>query len=159
MPSANEALIARFYAALDAHDGEAMAANYTADAHFSDPVFTDLNGAEPGAMWRMLTSRSEDLSVVADEIEADDARGSAHWVATYTFRTGRKVVNDIRASFVFRNGQIAEHTDVFDFGKWAKQAIGGPALVPVIGPALMQPIVRRQAAGQLREFIAQQPAE
>jgi ketosteroid isomerase-like protein len=156
VPSANQDLITRFYAALDAHDGETMAASYAADAHFSDPVFTDLNGAEPGAMWKMLCSRSEDLSVVADEIEADDQRGSAHWVATYTFSTGRKVVNDIRASFKFSNGLIADHKDVFDFGVWAKQAIGGPALIPVLGPAIMQPVVRRQAAGQLRDYLASQ---
>jgi hypothetical protein len=131
-----------------------MAASYAPDAHFSDPVFTDLNGSEPGAMWKMLCGRSEDLSVVADEIEADDERGSGHWVATYTFSTGRKVVNDIRASFRFKDGLIADHHDVFDFGVWAKQAIGGPALIPVLGPALMQPVVRRQAAGQLKKYLA-----
>src|SRR6478672_6908659 len=112
MPSANEELITRFYAALDAGDGDAMAASYAPGAHFSDPVFTDLNGEEVGGMWRMLTSRSTDLAVVADEIQADETAGSAHWVARYTFRTGRKVVNDIRASFRFENGLIADHRDV-----------------------------------------------
>ncbi len=154
MASANEELITRFYAALDAGDADTMAASYAPDAHFSDPVFTDLNGEEVGGMWRMLTSRSTDLAVVADEIEADERRGSAHWVARYTFRTGRKVVNDIRASFHFEDGLIADHHDVFDFGDWSKQALGGPALIPVIGPALMQPLVRRQAAAQLRDFLA-----
>ncbi len=154
MASANEDLITRFYAALDAGDGDAMAAAYAPDAHFSDPVFTDLRGEQVGGMWRMLTSRSTDLAVVADEIAADENTGSAHWVARYTFRTGRKVVNDIRASFRFEDGLIADHHDVFDFGAWAKQALGGPALVPVVGPPLMRPLVRRQAASQLREFLA-----
>jgi ketosteroid isomerase-like protein len=154
MPGANEDLLTRFYAALDAGDGDTMAASYAPDAHFSDPVFTDLNGEEPGAMWKMLAERSTDLRVAADEIEADDERGSAHWVAHYTFSTGRPVVNDIRASFVFRNGLIAEHRDVFDFGVWAKQALGGPALIPILGPVLMQPVVRRQAAGQLKKYLA-----
>jgi len=154
MPGPNEELITRFYAALDAGDAETMAASYAPDAHFSDPVFTDLNGEEPGAMWKMLASRSTDLRVKADEIEATDERGSAHWVATYTFSTGRPVVNDIRASFRFRDGLIVDHHDVFDFAVWAKQALGGPALIPVLGPALMQPVVRRQAAGQLKKFLA-----
>jgi ketosteroid isomerase-like protein len=154
MPGANEDLITRFYAALDGHDGDAMAACYAPGAHFSDPVFTDLNGEEPGAMWKMLCGRSEDLSVVADEIEADDDRGSAHWVATYTFSTGRPVVNDIRATFQFKDGLIVDHRDVFDFAVWAKQALGGPALIPVVGPALMQPVVRRQAAANLKKFLA-----
>jgi len=154
MPSANEELITRFYAALDAGDAETMAASYAPDAHFSDAVFTDLNGKEVGGMWKMLASRSTDLRVKADEIEADDERGSAHWVATYTFSTGRPVVNDIRASFRFRDGLIVDHRDVFDFAVWAKQALGGPALIPVLGPALMQPVVRRQAAGNLKKFLA-----
>ena len=154
MPSATEELITRFYAALDAGDADTMAASYAPGAHFSDPVFTDLNGEEVGGMWRMLASRSTDLAVVADEIEADESTGSAHWVARYTFRTGRKVVNDIRASFRFENGLIADHRDVFDFSSWSKQALGGPALVPVVGPALMQPLVRHQARSQLREFLA-----
>ena len=38
-----------------------MAACYTDDATFADPVFTDLQRQEPGAMWRMLTARSQDL--------------------------------------------------------------------------------------------------
>jgi ketosteroid isomerase-like protein len=153
VPSANEELITRFYAALDAGDADTMAASYAPSAHFSDPVFTDLNGEEVGGMWRMLTSASTDLAVVADEIQADETTGSAHWVARYTFRTGRKVVNDIRASFRFESGLISDHRDVFDFGNWSKQALGGPALVPVVGPAVMQPLVRRQAASQLRSFL------
>ena len=46
--SANAALIDRFYEAFARQDGEAMAACYTPDAHFSDPVFTDLHGEEVG---------------------------------------------------------------------------------------------------------------
>ena len=63
MEDANDALIQRFYAAFAARDGETMAACYAPDATFSDPVFTDLRGEEPGAMWRMLTGRADDLEV------------------------------------------------------------------------------------------------
>src|SRR5687767_1470425 len=58
MIDVNAYLIERFYAAFDARDGDAMAACYAPGAHFSDPVFPDLNGDEPGAMWRMLTSQA-----------------------------------------------------------------------------------------------------
>ena len=64
-PARNDELIQRFYGAFARHDGDAMAACYAPDAHFSDPVFTDLRGEEPGAMWRMLTGRAEDLEVTA----------------------------------------------------------------------------------------------
>jgi hypothetical protein len=59
----NTSVIEDFYAAFDRRDGDRMAACYAHDATFSDPVFTDLRDAEPGAMWRMLTSQAKDLSV------------------------------------------------------------------------------------------------
>ena len=72
---ANAELLENFYRALQRGDGETMAASYAADAHFSDPVFTDLNGSEPGDMWRMLTSRAKDFSLVFDGIRADEHTG------------------------------------------------------------------------------------
>ena len=102
-----------------------MEACYTPDVSFSDPVFTDLHGAEAGAMWRMLTGRAKDLEVELLEREADDERGSARWRATYTYsQTGRPVVNDVRGTFRFADGQIAEHEDSFGFHRWARQALG-----------------------------------
>ena len=151
-----EQVIERFYAAFNDHDGDTMAACYAPDAHFSDPVFTDLNGAEPGAMWRMLTGRSEDLRVELAEHEADDERGSAHWIAHYTFgQTGRPVVNDVRATFRFRDGLIADHRDEFDFYRWARQALGLPGVVLGWTP-LIQGSVRKRARASLDEFMAEQ---
>ena len=85
MAHPNDELIERFYGAFDRHDGDAMAACYAGDAHFSDPVFPDLRGEEPGAMWRMLTGRAEDLRVELHEHDANDDSGNAHWIAHYTF--------------------------------------------------------------------------
>jgi len=101
-----------------------MAAAYTPDAKFSDPVFDDLTGNEPGAMWRMLTERADDLVIELAEHDASEESGTAHWIATYTFtQTGRKVVNDVHAHFRFRDGLIAEHMDDFSFYNWSKQAL------------------------------------
>jgi ketosteroid isomerase-like protein len=150
--SANEALIERFYSAFDQRDGAAMAACYTPDATFSDPVFPDLRGSEPGDMWRMLTSRATDLRVELHEHEADDERGSAHWIAHYTFaQTGRPVVNDIHASFRLRGGLIAAHQDRFDFHRWARQALGRSGLLLGWTP-LLRNAVRRRARAGLDEF-------
>jgi hypothetical protein len=78
----------------------------------------------------MLCEAGKDLRIEASEIDADDTTGRARWVAHYTFSaTGRPVVNDIRASFRFQNGRIVEHRDVFDFGRWARQALGMPGLL------------------------------
>ena len=143
-------LIQRFYAAFARRDGDEMAACYAPDAHFEDPVFTDLNGDEPGQMWRMLTERAEDLEIELVEHAADGETGTARWIAHYTFgQTGRKVVNDVRATFRFEGGLIKDHHDEFDFTRWARQAIGVMGLLPPVRSA-----VRRRARAGLDEFIA-----
>lgn len=148
----NAELITRFYTSLSKLDGAGMAACYAADATFSDPVFSDLRGQEPGKMWRMLCKRGKDMTVVFDGIDASDTAGTAHWVATYTFTgTGRKVVNDVQASFVFKNGKIEQHRDAFDLYKWARQALGLKGLMLGWTP-LVQGAIRKQAAAGLAAF-------
>ena len=98
---ANRETIERFYAAFGQCNGAAMTACYAPGAHFRDPAFGDLEGDDVGAMWRMLTGRATDLEIELHEHEAGEETGSAHWIARYTFSTGRPVVNDIRATFRF----------------------------------------------------------
>ncbi|WP_122424318.1 nuclear transport factor 2 family protein [Pseudomonas viridiflava] len=149
---ANSALITRFYEAFAQLDAEAMSACYTEDVLFSDPVFGELRGSQAGDMWRMLTSRAKDFSVVFDQVRADDRSGSAHWVATYLFsQTGRTVVNDIQARFVFRDGLICEHHDHFDLWRWSRQALGAKGLLLGWTP-MVQNAVRGQAQKGLRTF-------
>jgi ketosteroid isomerase-like protein len=146
----NAAVIRTLYEALDRHDGDAMAALYAPDGRFSDPAFGELTGEEAGDMWRMLTGRSEDLSVELADHQADGDRGTAHWIATYTFSTGRPVVNDIRARFRFRDGLIVEHDDSFSFGRWARQALGPAGILLGVYP--MRLLVRRRARRDLAKF-------
>jgi ketosteroid isomerase-like protein len=152
MSHPNDQLIERFYRAFAAGDGETMAACYAPDVRFSDPVFPDLRGPHAGAMWRMLTQGANDLRIELLEHEADDARGSAHWRARYTFtQTGRPVVNDVRADMRFAEGQIVEHHDDFSFHTWARQALGPPGLLLGWTPILRRS-VQAKAAGRLAEF-------
>ena len=146
----NAALITRFYTALSRLDGAAMAACYADNATFSDPVFVDLKGSEPGKMWRMLCTRGKDMTVVFDGIEADDAIGKAHWVATYTF-SGNKVVNDIQARFTFKNGKIETHQDQFDLYLWMRQALGLKGVLLGRIPAV-QAKLRKTARERLDAF-------
>jgi ketosteroid isomerase-like protein len=150
----NKELIRRFYEAFDRHDGEAMAACYAPNASFSDPVFSDLRQEEPGAMWRMLTQGGGDLEIQLVEHSADGDTGSAHWLADYTFSdTGRKVHNDVRASFRFQDGLIVQHRDAFDFYAWARQALGATGLLLGWTP-IVQGAVRKKARARLDEFLA-----
>lgn len=149
----NAELIRGFYEAFDRHDGEAMAAAYAPDGRFRDPVFGELSGEEAGDMWRLLTGRSDDLRVELAEHRAEGDAGSARWIATYTFTpTGRRVVNQIRARFRFRDGRIAEHEDSFSFWRWSRQAMGPLGVALGWGP--LRPLVSRRARRDLARFRA-----
>ncbi|QEY61465.1 nuclear transport factor 2 family protein [Metapseudomonas lalkuanensis] len=154
MAHPNAELITRFYQAFQRLDAETMAACYSADVHFSDPVFTDLNGQEAGDMWRMLASRAQQFSLTFDGVEADDLTGRANWVATYLFsQTGRMVENRIQARFLFSSGQIIEHHDSFDLWRWARQALGAKGLLLGWAPPV-QNAIRKQAARGLAAYRA-----
>jgi ketosteroid isomerase-like protein len=152
----NEELITRFYAAFQRHDPDGMIACYDPEVTFSDPVFQTLKGARAGAMWRMLAGRSQDLKVAASDIHADDQRGSAHWVALYTYSaTGRKVRNIVDARFQFKDGRILIHQDTFDLWKWAGQALGPSGQLLGWTP-FTQAAIRRRAADALTAYMKRQ---
>ena len=150
--NANETTITQFYSAFQQLDAETMATCYADDVQFSDPVFTNLYGAEASDMWRMLASKAQNFSLTFGSIRANDQSGQAHWIATYTFsQTGRTVVNDIHASFIFKDGKIVRHQDHFNLWKWAHQALGLKGLLLGWTPFL-QNAVRAQAAKGLKIF-------
>ncbi len=152
MNDAHHALIERFYHAFEQRDAEAMAACYSPDVVFSDPIFGTLRGQDAGDMWRMLLSRAERLQVRFDQVGATAHGGQAHWVASYLFAaTGRTVVNDCQARFQFRDGLICQHDDRFDFWRWSRQALGLPGVLLGWTP-LLQAKVRRQASAGLQAF-------
>ena len=152
MSQDHQALITRFYQAFQQLDAQGMAACYTDDVVFSDPVFGQLRGKDAADMWRMLTSRAKDFSLTFDLVQADGQRGSAHWVATYVFsQTGATVVNDIQARFVFRDGKICEHHDHFDLWRWSRQALGTKGLLLGWTP-LVKNAIRAQAKKGLKAF-------
>ena len=53
------------------------------------------------------------------------ATGPRCWIADYTFRdTGRKVRNDLRSKFAFKDGLIIHQRDDCDAWSWGMQALG-----------------------------------
>ena len=155
----NAALIQQFYQAFQQLDAERMASCYHPEVHFSDPVFSDLRGAEATDMWRMLASRAQDFSLSFSDVRADDQQGQANWVANYTFsQTGCTVVNNIHARFEFRDGKIIRHIDTFDLWRWAHQALGLKGLLLGWTP-LVRNTIRRQAAKGLAQFRARKAAD
>jgi len=148
----NHATIERYFSAFAARDGATMGDCYTPDAHFSDPVF-DLDGAEIGAMWRMLCSRASDLRVESSNLRADESDGSAEWQAWYTFSsTGRAVHNVVHSKFRLSQGLIVGQTDQFPFWRWSRQALGLPGLLLGWTP-LIRNKVRQTARASLAQYM------
>ncbi len=85
----NAALIQQFYQAFQPLDAERMASCYHPEVHFSDPVFSDLRGAEAADMWRMLASRAQDFSLSFSDVRADDQQGQQKMANYVLSRHGR----------------------------------------------------------------------
>lgn len=122
----NKQVIANFYTAFQKLDHQAMNSCYSEDIVFSDPAFGLLRGEEAKAMWEMLCTNAKDFSLTYSNIQLlDEEYATCNWVASYTFsKTGRKVVNHIKAFMKLKDGKIIEHSDAFKLSKWAAQALG-----------------------------------
>ncbi|WP_026897535.1 nuclear transport factor 2 family protein [Daejeonella oryzae] len=149
----NAQLIRSFYSAFQNGDYISMQNCYSNDAVFNDEVFKNLNSAEVKCMWEMLLKRSKDLQLEFKNIKADNFKGSAEWIATYTFSASqRKVVNHIYADFQFENGKIINHRDKFDFYNWARQALGLKGFL--FGrTSFLRNKVEKTAAKNLKDFM------
>ena len=104
-------------------------------------------------MWRMLHRRSGgNLDVTFGNVRPAGEGVQADWEARYLFsKSGRKVHNVIRASFLFRDGKIIRHQDRFDFWRWSRMALGFPGLLLGWTPFLRNK-VRNEALAGLRRF-------
>jgi hypothetical protein len=152
----NEQLIEKFYSGFQTRDAGRMSACYQPDVVFSDPVFGRLQGAQATGMWHMLCGRAKDLEITFNNVRADQATGSAHWEARYTWgKTGRPVHNVIEAAFEFRDGLIAQHVDSFSLWRWTRMALGPAGLLLGWTP-LMQGAVRKEARRGLELFLQKQ---
>jgi len=124
--NANVQLISNFYSSFQKLDAEGMNQCYSDDIVFFDPVFGLLEGEQVKAMWRMLCSKARDLKISYGNItELDAEYYTCDWVAEYTFsKTGRHVINKIKAHMKIHEGKVIEHSDAFSLHKWSKQAMG-----------------------------------
>ena len=122
----NIELVSKFYTAFQQLDYSRMNSCYSDDIVFSDPVFGLLRNGEAKNMWEMLCKNAKDFSVQFDNIHTDDGEYyTCNWTATYTFsKTGRRVVNHVKAFMLIKDGKIIEHSDGFSLHKWSAQALG-----------------------------------
>lgn len=123
---ANSIVVETFYKAFQSRDYNKMNAQYATDIVFSDPVFMVLHGDDVRDMWEMLCRNAKDFSLTFSEVtELDEEYVTCRWTASYTFsKTGKKVVNNVKAYMKLRDGKITEHSDAFRLSTWIGQAIG-----------------------------------
>jgi len=159
-------IVTDFYEAFRRRDGAAMAACYSEDVAFSDPVFQDLRGRQAKSMWRMLCHNAKELHIAFQTPEIQQGAGrqpgdgqlvTTRWTATYLFhqhpsRPGRRVINQVVATMVIADGKIVHHTDKFSFWRWSAQAFGWFGAVLGWLPAFKQK-VRSTARGNLERFV------
>ena len=150
----NKDLIRTFYDAFARLDYRTIQSCYNNNPVFNDPVFGILQGDEVKAMWEMLCKNAKDFSLQYSLIEIDGEYATCKWMAAYTFsRTGKRVVNNVKAYMRIQNNAIIEHTDEFDFYKWARQALGLPGIL--LGwSGYLKNKIRRNAKSSLRSFMA-----
>lgn len=152
----NQALLEKFYKALQSKDGDTIARCYHPEAEFTDEVFRGLKGQEVPGMWRMLFGRGGDLDVQYRDVTAGPESGSGHWDATYSFsQSGRKVVNRIDSAFQFKDGLIFRQRDTFNFWAWSRQALGlTGTLLGWLPP--FQKNVQKRSRGLLDNYMKRQ---
>lgn len=86
----NAQLLERLYKNVQAGDHQATADCYHSIATFQDIAFDLPDKKMIHAMWHMISET--DLKLKYQIENADQSKGTAHWIADYTFRdTGRRV--------------------------------------------------------------------
>ena len=151
-----ELLINNFYSAFQKLDYNGMNSCYSDDIVFFDPVFGLLRGDEARSMWEMLCRNAKDLTITWSNIKhLDEEYSTCDWVAGYTFsKTGKKVVNKIKANMRFADGKIVEHSDAFSLHKWSRQALGFSGWL--LGwNSFFQRKIKNQAKRNLLRFMQQ----
>lgn len=148
------AAVARFFEAFANGDAGRMAACYHPMASYSNPVFPDLRGSWPGAMWKLALARAEQLQVQWDIAYADARKAQVVWRASWRER-GRTRRIEAAATMALWDGDIVRHVDEFRFARWAAQAVGAPALLLAWLP-VFQRTVQQRARAALDRFASDQ---
>lgn len=152
----DEQLIHTFYSAFQQCDYPVTQACYADHASFSDPVFRHLDAANVRSMWEMFCVNNQTLTVKYHKVQLNGDVVTAEWTANYVLSsTGNKVTNHISSRFVIQDGKIVEHTDTFDFYRWAHQALGITGALLAWTPFFKRK-VQRSAMTTLQNFIRHQ---
>lgn len=116
-------LLARFFGALAARDAERLATCYHPLATYSSPVFPDLRGALPAAMWRLALARATDLRIDWDVAFADPRKAQVKWTGRWREGAAERRLA-VASTLSIWDGRIVRHVDEFRFPAFAAQTVG-----------------------------------
>lgn len=156
----NARVIDRFYSSFQQRDYKSMNDCYADYIIFSDPVFGLLRGEEVHCMWEMLCRNARDFSLSYSNIQLlDEEYATCDWTASYTFsKTGKKVVNKVKAFMKLADGKIVEHSDAFRLSTWIGQALGWKGVL--FGwSGFMKKAVQKNARRSLEKFMKKAASE
>ena len=101
--------------------------------------------------------RDHRVRVECGPITTSAETATAEWQAWYTYSaTGRPVHNRIAATFVFEDGLIRKHEDVFDLYRWSRQALGAKGILLGWTP-MVHAAIRKQAGHALDSYAQRNP--
>lgn len=144
----NDEVIKKLYDGLKAGNFNEMKICYDPKVKFSDVAFNLKGIDDVGDMWEMLCTREDEIGVSISNIQADEKTGTADWVADYLYPDSSekpdkqsRIVNKIKATFIFNDSKIIEHHDTCDTVKLAEMVLGpkGKIIgrVPFVFPFLL----------------------
>lgn len=148
-------VVTRFFEAFARTDPHAMAACYHPMASYSNPVFPDLRGEQPGRMWALALADAQALRLDWSVAFADDRKAQVIWQARW-LRGGRVQRMEAASTLTLWDGVIVRQVDEFRFARWAAQHLGAAGLALSWLPAF-QRMVQRRARIALARF-SMQPA-
>ena len=153
MSITNKKLITQFYYSFANNKVKSMINCYDNKIVFKDPVFGELKGNKAKQMWKMLLSKNKNIKITTSDIFVGENSGVVKWKAEYTYgKNKRKIVNNVMATFEFKDGKIIKHIDNFNFYNWSKQALGIKGLL--LGwTTFFQKKIQKKANSKLNLFI------
>ena len=141
-----------FFIAFTNHDVETMLSYYHKDIIYDDIGFGKQKGENAKAVWYFLLGKVDKNAVITfSNIQITKNKGQVNWTTKYTFGK-RKIINQVTATFHFKDGKIIYHKDDYSLWKWSQQAFG--IVGYLIGWSwLFSWFIRWQMQQLLRNFI------
>lgn len=149
-------IVVEFYKAFQKADSKSMNLLYHNDLRFHDPVFGELDYQETTAMWQMLCSANQTLTIDFSINDATKNEVRVRWEARYHFgKKKRPVHNIISTHMVVEEQRIKYHTDSFNLYRWTRQAIGWPGAMFGWAPFFKRKI-RKMSRNYLQSYMNKQ---